>query len=159
MNEPTDRAAAAPDSIVIAGLSMPRAADELLDLERDVVELTFQERAWPRRRVTSQGGRVLTLMLPPDEVPRPGCLLHVGPGWYIVVEAALEPVRTISPLAPREEIRVAIELGKRHSMLALDEGQLLVPDEPSMERLLWKLAVPWTRDRRRCIPISTGTPH
>ena len=159
MTEATSGATAAPDSIVIAGLAMLRTANELADLERDVVELTFQERAWPRRRVTSQGGRVFTLMLPPDEVPRPGCLLYVGPGWYVVVEAALEPVLTISPLTAREEIRVALELGKRHSVLALDHGQLLVPDESSMERMLWKLGVPWARDRRRFIPISTGTPH
>src|SRR5206468_1459338 len=65
---------------------------ELVGLERDVLALTAEERRWGRRRVTTRAGRTLALALPTGSVLIPGDVLHVGPGWYVAVEAAPEPV-------------------------------------------------------------------
>jgi urease accessory protein UreE len=147
------------DPVVIAGLPARRDPADLASLEADVVELTAQERRRPRRRVVTRGERVLTLMLPPGEALTPGGLLHVGPGWYVTVEAASEALLAVHPRSPREAIRVALEVGRLHAALAVSGGRLLVPDEPATERLLRRLDVPWERAHEPFLPISSGSPH
>jgi urease accessory protein UreE len=145
--------------ILIAGL--PRVADpgELAGLEADVVELTSEERRRPRRRVVTRGGRVFTLALPPGESLVPGRVLHVGPGWYVTVEAAPEALLAISPRSAREGLRVALEVGRLHAALAVVGSRLLVPDDPAIERLLERLRVPWVRAWEPFLPVASGSPH
>jgi urease accessory protein UreE len=131
----------------------------LAGLEADVVELTAQERRRARRRVVTRAGRVLTLALPAGEVLVPGRVVHVGPGWYVTVEAAPEALLAITPRTPREGLRVALELGRLHAALATAGGRLLVPDEPAVERLLGRLGVAWVRTREPFVPVSAGSPH
>ena len=121
--------------------------------------LTAQERRRARRRVVTRGGRVLTLALPPGDVLEPGRLLYVGPGWYVMVEAAPEALLAVSPRSPREGLRVALEVGRLHAALALADGRLLVPDEPAVERLLRRLAVDWVRVHEPFLPLASGSPH
>jgi urease accessory protein len=145
--------------ILIAGL--PRRPDpaELARLEADAIELTAAERRRARRRVVTRGGRVLTLALPAGETLVPGLVLHVGPGWYVTVEAAPEPLLAVTPRTPREGLRVALEVGRLHAALAVAAGRLLVPDEPAVERLLRRLGVPWARTREPFLPVASGSPH
>lgn len=147
------------DSIVIAGLPAPCDPADLTGFEADAVELTAQERRRPRRRVVTRGERVLTLMLPAGETLIPGCLLCVGAGWFVTVEAASEALLAVYPRSPREAIRVALEVGRLHSALSVAGGRLLLPDEPASERLLQRLGVRWERSHEPFHPISTGTPH
>ena len=147
------------DSIVIAGLPAARDPADLTGFEADAVELTAQERRRPRRRVVTRGERVLTLMLPAGETLIPGCLLCVGAGWFVTVEAASEALLAVYPRSPREAIRVALEVGRLHSALSVAGGRLLLPDEPASERLLQRLGVRWERSHEPFHPISTGTPH
>jgi urease accessory protein UreE len=123
------------------------------------VELTAQERRRARRRVVTRAGRVFTLALPPGETLAPGRVLYVGPGWYVIVEAAAEPLLAISPRTPREALRVALEIGRLHSALAIGDGRLLAPDEPAVERLLRRLEVPWARVHEPFRPLASGSPH
>jgi urease accessory protein UreE len=132
---------------------------DLAGFEADAVELTAQERRRARRRVVTRAGRVLTLALPAGDVLVPGRVLHVGPGWYVTVEAAPEALLAITPRTPREGLRVAVEVGRLHSALAVAGGRLLVPDEPAVERLLLRMNVPWVRAREPFLPMSSGSPH
>lgn len=147
------------DAVVIAGLPAWSDRAALAGFEADVVLLTAQERHRPRRRVVTRAERVFTLMLPPGEILAPGCLLYVGPGWYVAVEAASEALIAVSPRSRREGIRVALEVGRLHGALAVSEARLLVPDERAMERLLRRLGVPWARTHEPFVPVSTGSPH
>ena len=147
------------DTVVIAGLPARREPADLAGFEADAVELTAEERRRPRRRVVTHGERVLVLMLPPGEPLIPGALLHVGPGWYVTVVAASEALLAIHPRSPREAIRVALEVGRLHSALAVSGERLLVPDEPATERLLERLGVRWARTHEPFHPASTGSPH
>src|SRR5436190_18768914 len=70
---------------------------DLSRLERDALVLTAEERRWGRRRVTTQAGRTLALALPTGSVLTPGDILHVGPGWYVVIEAARQPGLAVPP--------------------------------------------------------------
>jgi len=132
---------------------------DLAGLERDSFVLTAEERRWGRRRVTTRGRRELALALPTGSVLMPGDVVYVASEWYVVVEAAAEPVIAVVPRSPGEALRVAFEVGNRHFTLALDGDRLLVPDDPAMEQLLGRLGVPWQRDRAVFVPLGAGHRH
>ena len=124
----------------------------------DSLLLTAEERRWGRRRVRTCRGREVVLALPTGSVMTPGEILHVGPDWYLVVEAAEEAVLVVRPWSHEEGLRVAFEVGNRHFPLAVDGERLLVPDDTAMEQLLTRLGVAWTRDRGIFLPLGAG-PH
>jgi urease accessory protein len=132
---------------------------ELAGYERDPLVLTAEERRWARRRVRTQGGRELALALPTGTRLRPGEIILVGPGWYVPVEAAVEPIIAIAPRSRDEALRVAFEVGNRHFTLAIDGDRLLVPDDPAMRQLLERLGVPWGPGRAPFVPIGAGHRH
>jgi len=132
---------------------------DLSRLERDALVLTAEERRWGRRRVTTEKGRVLALALPTGSALVPGAILHVARDFYVVIEAASEPVLAVTPRSRDEALRVAFEVGNRHFTLAIDGDRLLVPDDPAMEQLLGRLEVPWQRDRVVFVPLATGHRH
>jgi len=134
-------------------------ARELQGLERDALVLTAEERRWGRRRVTTRAGRPLALALPTGSALTPGDVLHVGPGFYVVIEAASEPVLAVLPRSREEGLRVAFEVGNRHFTLALDGERLLVADDPAMEQLLGRLGIAFARTRAVFVPVGAGHRH
>jgi urease accessory protein len=132
---------------------------ELAGRERDVVVMTAEERRWGRRRVVTVGGRELALALPTGSVLSPGAVLHVEPDWYVVVEAAAEAVLAVRPRSSEEGLRLAFEVGNRHFTLAVDGDRVLVPDDPAMEQLLRRLAIPFERTRAVFVPLGHGHRH
>jgi len=132
---------------------------DLSRLERDALVLTAEERRWGRRRVTTQAGRTLALALPTGSVLTPGDILHVGPGWYVVIEAAREPVLAVTPRSREEALRIAFEVGNRHFTLAIDGERLLVPDDPAMDQLLGRLGVAFERVQSVFVPVGAGHRH
>jgi urease accessory protein len=150
MSEPT---------VIITQPRVPVRDADLSRLERDVLVLTAEERRWGRRRVTTGNGRELALALPTGSLLTPGEILHVGRDWYVVIEAAREPVLAVTPRSREEGLRVAFEVGNRHFTLALDGDRLLVPDDPAMEQLLERLNVDWRRDRAVFVPLGNAHRH
>lgn len=146
-------------AVVVAHPHVHPAPGALDGLERDGLVLSAEERRWGRRRVRTRGGRELALALPTGSVLTPGEVLHVGDGWYVVVEAAEEAVIAVTPRSRDEAVRVAFEVGNRHFTLALDGERLLVADDPAMEQLVTRLGVPWRRDRAVFVPIGAGHRH
>jgi len=132
---------------------------DLSRLERDALVLTAEERRWGRRRVTTQAGRTLALALPTGSVLTPGDILHVGPGWYVVIEAAREPVLAVTPRSREEALRIAFEVGNRHFTLAIDGERLLVPDDPAMDQLLGRLGAAFERVQSVFVPVGAGHRH
>ena len=132
---------------------------DLSRLERDAIVLTAEERRWCRRRVTTRGGRQIALALPTGTVMQPGDVLYVTRDWYVVVEAATEPVLAVTPSSREEALRVAFEVGNRHFALALDGERLLVPDDPAMQQLLSRLGVTWQRTQAVFAPFGVTHRH
>jgi len=147
------------EAVVVTQAQVRVREDELAGYERDTLALTATERRWSRRRVTTSAGRVLALALPTGSVLRPGGILHVGPGWYVVIEAAPEPVLAVTPKSSEEALRLAFEVGNRHFTLAIDGDRLLVPDDTAMAALLTRLEVAFTRERAVFVPIGVGHRH
>lgn len=132
---------------------------ELAGRERDALVLTAEERRWGRRRVVTRGGRELALALPTGSALTPDDVLHVGPDWYVVIEAAPEAVLAVTPRSREEGLRMAFEVGNRHFTLALDGERLLVADDPAMEQLLRRLGLAFERTRAAFVPLGHGHRH
>ena len=134
---------------------------DLSSLDRDTLVLTAEERRWSRRRVTTTGGRQVALALPTGSVMKPGDILYVAreSGWYVVVEAAKEPVIAVTPTSRDEAIRVAFEVGNRHFAVAIDGDRLLVPDDPAMEQLLTRMGLTWEHTRAVFSPLGVTHRH
>ncbi len=140
----------------------PRPAVEpstLAGKARDVLALTWEERRWTRKRVTTRGGRELALALPTGSVLRSGDVILVEPDWYLAIEAAPEAVLAVSPRDRVEAVRVAFEVGNRHFALALDGADLLVPDDSAMTQLLARLGVAWRRRQAVFEPVGAAHRH
>ena len=150
MTEPT---------VIVTHPHVPVHDADLSRLEQDALVLTAEERRWGRRRVTTRHGRELALALPTGSVLVPGAILHVARDFYVVIEAASEPVLAVTPRAHAEALRVAFEVGNRHFPLAVDGDRLLVPDDPAMEQLLDRLEVPWQRENAVFVPFGPGHRH
>jgi urease accessory protein len=152
--------ATAPIAVITRAHAHLHDAD-LSGLDRDTLVLTAEERRWSRRRVTTTGGRQIALALPTGSVMKPGDVLYVAreSGWYVVVQAAEEPVLAVAPASREEAIRVAFEVGNRHFAVAIDGDGLLVPDDPAMEQLLSRLGVAWERRRAAFSPLGVTHRH
>ena len=148
-----------PEPVVVEHLPAAPDPSALATLACERIALTARERRYPRRRVTTDGGHVLVFALSQGRALEPGTVLHVARDWYAVLEAALEPVLAVGPLATGDRIRLAHEVGGQHSDIALDGEELLVPDDPVMMRVVCRLELPWKRARRAFVPVSMGTPH
>jgi len=109
--------------------------------------------------VTTEKGRTLVLALPTGSVLVPGEILYVALDWYVVIEAAAEPVLAVVPRSREEALRVALEVGNRHFTLAIDGERLLVADDPAMEQLLSRLGVSFERTQSTFVPIGLHHRH
>ncbi len=135
------------------------ASEQLAGREPDSVVVTWEQRRWTRGRLTTTRGRELGIALGTGAVLQPGSILCVEQDWYAVVEAAEEPTLAITPSSSNEALRVAYEVGNRHFPLAIEGGDLLVPDDPAMLQLLERLGVSWERRKAVFAPLGNGRGH
>jgi urease accessory protein len=145
--------------VVITSSRIEVSPDALRSRERDTLRLTWEERRWTRKRVTSSGGREVALALPTGSMLEPGAILAVEEDWYLAVEGCPEPVLVVTPRDHAEAVRIAFEVGNRHAPLALDGPCLLVPDDSAMEQLVSRVGVRWERRRAVFVPLGLGHRH
>ena len=145
--------------VVITDPSLTVAPATLAGRERDTLCLTWEERRWTRKRVVTSGGREVGLALPTGSILQPGDIVAIEAGWYLEIEARPEPVLAVTPRNAQEAIRVAFDVGNRHFPLALDGGDLLVPDDTAMEQLFIRLGLVWRRRAAVFAPLGGGHTH
>jgi len=145
--------------VLVEKIPGPIAPEQLAGREPDPVVVTWEQRRWTRGRLTTTGGRELGIALETGTVLQPGSILCVEQDWYAVVEAAEEPTLAVTPSDSTEALTVAYEVGSRHFPLAIEGGDLLVPDDPAMVQLLERLGVPWKRRKAVFAPIGSGRGH
>lgn len=147
------------NTLIIDRLIAPPNPAELRAKEEDKLILTWEERRWMRGRFTTQKGRKIGIALPTGTTVAPGSILHVDAGWYLKLEAAVEPVLEIFPSDYNEAVKIAFEVGNRHFPLAIEENKILVPDDKAMVRLLERLVVPCVRRQAIFEPIGNTQAH
>ncbi|HTW87656.1 MAG TPA: urease accessory protein UreE, partial [Candidatus Binataceae bacterium] len=128
----------------------------LAGLERDRLQLSWEERRWTRRRVRTVAGREIALALPTGTMLEPGVILLIERDWYLEVEALPEPLIAIQPGSWPAAIRAAFEIGNRHFPLAIEGETILVPDDPAMEQLALRLGDRWERRSAVFRPLASS---
>lgn len=141
---------------VITEAPRPVPPAALAGKARDTLHLTWEERRWTRKRVTTAAGRELALALPTGTVLDPGAILLVEDDWYLVVEARPEPLLAIFPASREEALRLAFDVGNRHFTLAFEDGALLVPDDTAMIQLATRAGARWERRHAVYTPLGGG---
>ena len=134
-------------------------ATALADKQRDTLCLTWEERRWTRKRMTTTGGREVALALPTGSLLHPGDIVAVEADWYLEVEGRPEPVLAVRPKDRNEAIRIAFDVGNRHFPVAIAGDDLLVPDDTAMSQLLTRLGVAWKRSAAVFAPLGAGHSH
>jgi urease accessory protein len=134
----------------------PVAAPALAGKARDTLRLTWEERRWTRKKTMTTAGRDVALALPTGTVLEPGDVLAVEEHWYLVVEARPEPVLALFPENHEAAVRIAFDVGNRHSSLGCDGDTLLVPDDTAMADLVRRLGVRWERREVVYSPIDSA---
>ena len=89
------------------------------------------ERRWTRKKTVTTGGREIALASPTGTVLEPGDVLAVEEDWYLVVEARPEPVLALFPESYEAAVRIAFDVGNRHTPWARRDT-LLVPDDTAI---------------------------
>ena len=127
--------------------------------ETDRLLLTWEQRRWMRGRVTTERGREIGVALATGVRIEPGQIMWIGPDWYLILEAASEPLLAIHPTDREEAVRIAFEIGNLHFPLAAAGERLLVPDDPVMSQMLGRIGARWEKCCRAFQPIGRGSPH
>jgi urease accessory protein len=147
------------NKLIIDRLSPSANRDDLRAKEEDKLVLTWEQRRWMRGRFTTLRGRKIGIALPTGTTLAHGTILYVESDWYLKIEAAIESVLQIFPSDYNEAVKIAFEVGNRHFPLALEESNILVPDDKVMVRLMDRLGAPWERRQAIFEPIGKTQLH
>ena len=120
--------------------------------ERDIVRLDWEARQKCRQRLRTKAGREIGLALPTGTRLSPGDVLYRDVDVEIVVEGKPEKVFVLRS-EKREAFGLAChQIGNLHRPIGFDDGAILVPYEPVLEKQLTRLGFAYTVEER----IFTG---
>lgn len=132
---------------------------DLVDLEKDTLILSREDRRRCRQRVRTQKGTEIALALPTGTILKDGDILHVDARSYIVVEAAKEEVIVIHPASMIEGALIAYEIGNRHLPISVREGIILAPRDVLLEEFLKKSGIIYGRTEEIFEPTPKAHGH
>ena len=120
----------------------------LFPSERDLVILDWEARQKCRQRLRTEAGREIGLALPTGTRLSPGDVLYRDADIEIVVEGKPEKVFVLR-LEKREAFGLACyQIGNLHRPIGFDDGAVLVPYEPVLEKQLTRLGFAYTVEER-----------
>ena len=116
--------------------------------ERDLVKLDWEARQKCRQRLKTEAGREIGLALPTGTRLSPGDVLYRDAEVEIVVEGKPEKVCVLR-LEKRKVFGLACyQIGNLHRPIGFDDGAILVPYEPVLEKQLTRLGFTYTVEER-----------
>lgn len=116
--------------------------------KRDLVRLDWEARQKCRQRLRTEAGREIGLALPTGTRLSPGDVLYRDADVEIVVEGEPERVFVLH-LEKREVFGLACyQIGNLHRPIGFDNGAILVPYEPVLEKQLIRLGFAYTVEER-----------
>ncbi len=123
--------------------------------ERDIVRLDWEARQKCRQRLRTEAGREIGLALPTGTRLSPGDVLYRDAAVEIVVAGQFEKVFALR-LEKRDTFGLACyQIGNLHRPIGFDDGAILVPYEPVLEKQLTRLGFAYTVEER----VFTGAPQ
>lgn len=116
--------------------------------ERDLVMLDWEARQKCRQRLRTVAGREIGLALPTGTRLSPGDILYRDADVEIVVEGEPEKVFVLRPEKREAFGLICYQIGNLHRPIGFDDGAILVPYEPVLERQLTRLGFAYTVEER-----------
>ena len=116
--------------------------------ERDIVRLDWEARQKCRQRLRTEAGREIGLALPTGTRLSPGDVLYQDADVEIVVEGDPEKVFVLRPEKREVFGLICYQIGNLHRAIGFDDGAILVPYEPVLEKQLARLGFTYTVEER-----------
>ena len=122
--------------------------------ERDTVYLNWEARQKCRQRLRTKAGREIGLALPTGTRLSPGDVLCRDADVEIVVEGKPEKVFALRPQKRETFGLICYQIGNLHRPIGFDDGAILVPYEPVLEKQLTRLGFTYTVEERVFTGVS-----
>ncbi|MYE89103.1 urease accessory protein UreE [Candidatus Poribacteria bacterium] len=126
--------------------------NELSPSEHDIVSLDWEARQKCRQRLRTKAGREIGLALPTGTRLSPGDVLYRDSDVEIIVEGEPEKVFALRPKKRGTFGLICYQIGNLHRPIGFENGAILVPYEPVLEKQLTRLGFTYTVEER----IFTG---
>jgi len=126
---------------------------------RELLVLTWEERAKTHQRVTTQAGRDIGIKLPTGSQLLPGTVVYVGDHFHVEVAAACEDVWLIRTADTRALLRIAYEIGNRHFPIDIGDNAVAVLYDHTLAELWERLRIVAQRVRQPFLSAQRPAHH
>ncbi|MCZ2259102.1 urease accessory protein UreE [Sporosarcina sp. G11-34] len=123
--------------------------EDVSDKKTEWIELDWEELSKRILRTETDQGTDIALSLDQEEPLQYGDLLFEDHNRRIAVRTKMEPVIVISPKDMTEMGKAAFELGNRHTPSLIDENEIIVRADHTLNKLLDEVGVSYETTERR----------
>ena len=123
--------------------------EEIAGKTTEWVELDWEELSKRILRTETNQGTDIALKLNQEEPLQYGDLLFEDAARRIAIRTKMEPVIVISPKDMTEMGKAAFELGNRHTPCLIDENEIIVRADHTLNKLLDEVGVSYETTERR----------
>lgn len=123
--------------------------EEAVGKKTEWIELDWEELSKRILRTETDQGTDVALRLNQDEPLQYGDILFEDDGRRIAIRTKMEPVIVIRPKDMREMGKAAFELGNRHTPSLINENEIIVRADHTLNTLLEEVGVAYETTERR----------
>jgi len=123
--------------------------EDVSDKNTEWIELDWEELSKRILRIDTDQGTDVALRLDQEEPLQYGDVLFEDEARRIVVRTKMEPVIVIRPKDMTEMGKAAFELGNRHTPSLIDENEIIVRADHTLNKLLDEVGVSYETTERR----------
>ena len=123
--------------------------EEVEDKKTEWIELDWEELSKRILRTATDHGTDVALRLDQEEPLQYGDVLFEDEDRRIAVRTKMEPVIVITPKNMTEMGKAAFELGNRHTPSLIDDNEIIVRADHTLNKLLDEVGVAYETTERR----------
>lgn len=117
--------------------------------EIDWLELEWEELNKRILRKTTEGGREVAISLEESGTLRYGDVLFEDGNTLVAIRTKLEKVYVVKPTTMQEMGKAAFEIGNRHTPCIIEDDEILVRYDHTLDELLDDVGVAYEQSERR----------
>lgn len=115
----------------------------------DWLELEWEELNKRILRKETENGTDIAIQLESGDTLRYGDVLFEDENTLIAIRTKLEKVYVITPKTMQEMGKMAFEIGNRHTMCIIEDDEILVRYDQTLEKLMDEVGVSYEQSERR----------
>lgn len=122
---------------------------KLSDKKIDWLELEWEELNKKILRKQTQDGRDISISLDDGAHLHYGDILYEDENTLVAIRTKLERVYVITPKTMQEMGKIAFEIGNRHTQCIIEDNEILVRYDHTLEKLMNEVGVTYVQSDRR----------